>query len=174
MKGIILACMNEMIESQHGSECWEKIIADAGYDRRLSYLATENIDAQKVLTTIKSISRILGISINKVFDAFGEYWSTEFAPRIYSAYYKSHASAKDFIVALDSIHEDTTDRLSDSHPPRFDYDWKDDRTLRLRYKSSRNLIDLAISLLRGIGKHYGETLLIRKLDEDNLEIIFKN
>jgi len=173
MKGIILACMNEMIEKEYDKESWKKIVSDAGLGRKFNFLVTEDIDDERVMAIVESTSKITGKSVQDVFDAFGEYWANTFAPRIYSTYFRNSETAKDFILRLDSIHKDSTDRLPNSHPPRFEYEWKDDKKLLLHYKSNRKLVDLAISLLRGIGGYFGEDLKIDKMDDTTVKIVFE-
>ncbi len=39
--------------------------------------------------------------------------------------------------------------MDNARPPRFEYKWKDDNTLIMKYKSSRGLIDLFVRLTIG-------------------------
>ncbi len=126
-----------------------------------------------VMKIIDSICNVLGISQEQVFDAFGEYWMCSYAPQIYSVYYRNVNSAKDFLLNMDKVHCDTTKSLKDATPPRFEYEWRDEKTLVMKYKSERGLIDLMVSLIKGVGKYFKEDLKIRKLGNDKVEVVFK-
>jgi len=43
----------------------------------------------------------------------------------------------------------------------------------MKYWSSRGLIDLFVGLIKGFGKYYNETLVIKKLSTTEVEIVFK-
>jgi hypothetical protein len=60
-----------------------------------------------------------------------------------------------------------------AHPPRFDYDWKNEKTLVITYKSPRGLVDFLIGLIHGVGKYFHEELMTTKLSADKVEVIFK-
>ncbi len=62
--------------------------------------------------------------------------------------------------------------MENAHPPRFEYDWKDDKTLILKYKSQRGLIDILVGLIKGVGKYYKEDLKVSKISSDKVQIVF--
>ncbi len=74
---------------------------------------------------------------------------------------------------MDRVHKGTTSTLPDAKPPRFEYEFKDEKTLIMKYKSHRNLIEFMVGLLKGVGKFYKEDLRINPLGRDKVEIIFK-
>ena len=55
---------------------------------------------------------------------------------------------------------------------RFDYEWQDEHTLIMHYKSHRGLIDFLIGLIKGVGKYYNEDLRVAKKSETAVEIVF--
>ena len=63
--------------------------------------------------------------------------------------------------------------MQNAQPPRFDYKWKDEKTLIMIYNSKRGLIDIMIRLIEGVGKYYKENLKITKLNDKEVEIIFE-
>jgi hypothetical protein len=62
--------------------------------------------------------------------------------------------------------------MKNAHPPRFDYTWKNEKTLIMHYKSQRGLIDFAVGLIKGVGKFYHENLRVAKVGSDQIEIVF--
>lgn len=120
---------------------------------------------------MNSVCKVLNISLTQAADAFGDYWVNEYAVKIYKSYY-SPKSAREFILNMDKVHQMITQNMANAHPPRFDYEWDDDKTLVMTYKSRRNLIDFLVGLLKGIGNHYNEKLQVTKLGEDKVKIVF--
>ncbi len=172
MKGVIVKCLAEMVTEKFGKEKWEEALERAGLNRTTVFLATENVDDAAVLRVINSLCEILGISLQQAADAFGEYWVCTFAPKIYPVYYRGVNSAREFLQRMDEVHQLTTQNLPDARPPRFGYQWKDNRTLIMTYNSKRGLIDIMVGLIKGVGKYYKENLQVTKLGPDRVEIIF--
>lgn len=172
MKGIIAMCVAELVSKKFGQDKWEEILLDSGLKKKTRFLAFEDVDEEVFMNVIRSIKKILHLSLPEIGDAFGDYWINEFAPRIYPAYYIGITSARDFLLKMDEVHLDTTKDIPNAHPPRFEYTWKDKNTLIMTYKSSRGLIDIMVGLIKGVGKHYKENLEVKKLNDTNVEIIF--
>ncbi len=91
-------------------------------------------------------------------EAFGESWSTVYAPRIYAAYYQKAKSARELLLNLDHIHTVMTKSMAGAMPPHFKYEWKGDKLLLMHYESKRGMVALMPGLVRGIGKYYKEQL----------------
>lgn len=171
MKGVIADCLKKLVINKFGEEKWDESLKDAGLQDRSSFLATEDVPDEVVLKIVNSVCKVLNISLTQAADAFGDYWVNEYAVKIYKSYY-SPKSAREFILNMDKVHQMITQNMANAHPPRFDYEWDDDKTLVMTYKSRRNLIDFLVGLLKGIGNHYNEKLQVTKLGEDKVKIVF--
>ena len=64
-----------------------------------------NMWSQLFLSINPSSGILSGIPDN---DDVGEYWVNVYAPKIYAAYYQGVKSAKDFLLKMDYIHQQTT------------------------------------------------------------------
>ncbi|MDX1804521.1 MAG: heme NO-binding domain-containing protein [Alcanivorax sp.] len=175
MKGTITRCAKELVESRFGEDKWQAILDDAGVDQetrhRLSYPTTD-IDDSLTKAILRSTGTVLGLSPEQVADAFGEYWCCEYAPRIYASILTRFQSAREMILAMDKVHVQLTATIENARPPRFDYQWQDDNTLIVTYKSFRGLIDLYRGLVLGVGKLFNEPLQATKIDNTRVEIVF--
>lgn len=172
MKGVIVNCLAEMVKENFDADRWAMALERAGLDRKAIFFTTQDIDDEICMRLIDSVCQVLGISLEQAGDAFGDYWVNVFAPRIYHVYYESAHSAQEFLLKMDYIHRISTRAIPGSRPPRFEYEWKDDRTLRMKYISQRGLIDLLLGLVKGVGKYYGQELDVIKLGDDLIEIVF--
>lgn len=172
MKGVIVKCLAEMVNQKFGKEKWDEILVNSGFKKGTVFYPTEDIDDKSIVNVINNICNSLSITLHQTFDAFGEYWMCNFAPKMYAVFFKNINNAKDFILKLDEIHSSMTRYLSNSQPPRFEFLWKNDKTLIITYKSKRGMIDLAVSLLKGVGKFYKEDLKVNKIGNDKIEVEF--
>jgi hypothetical protein len=172
MKGVIASCLGELVKTKFGKDKWGDALEKAGLERNTVFLATENVPDAAVLKVVDSVCKVLNISLEQAADAFGDYWVNVFAPKVYSIYFTGVKSAKDFLLKMDDVHKITTETMKDARPPRFDYEWKDDKTLIMKYKSHRGLIDFLVGLIKGVGNYYKENLIVRKLGNDRVEIVF--
>ncbi|MFH1061829.1 MAG: heme NO-binding domain-containing protein [Candidatus Omnitrophota bacterium] len=173
MKGVIPKCLGELVEKKFGKDKWEAILKEAGLSEKTIFMAVENIDDADVLKVVGATCNQLNITLQQAADAFGEYWVCEFSPKMYAAYYKNKKSAKEMLLAMDEIHQKTTLNMKDAKPPRFEYEWKDDKTLIMHYKSARGMVDFLVGLIKGVGKYFKENLKVNKLSETQVEVIFK-
>ena len=173
MKGVIATCLAELVKDKFGEDKWEAALEGAGLDKKTVFLAVHDIDDEAVLKVVNSVCKVLNISLVQAADAFGDYWVNVFAPRVYGSYYKGADSAKDFLLKMDYVHEATTRTTKGARPPRFEYEWKDNKTLIMKYISHRGLIDFMVGLTKGVGKYYKEDLKVTKLGDDRVEIVFR-
>ncbi len=103
------------------------------YERRNCEIIHRHIVTEK-FGKENALCNVLGISLQQAADAFGEYWVCKFAPKTYPFYYKGINSAKEFLLNMDKVHELTTKNISGAMSPRFNYEWKDNKTLIMTYK----------------------------------------
>lgn len=173
MKGVIMACLAQLVQEKFGEDSVESIMRKSGFDSSRRFIATEDVPEEKAVDMLKSTCEVLDITLEQAADAFGEYWVGEYAPRIYGIYYKNVDNARDFLLKMDQVHVQSTKNIENARPPRFEYEWQDDRTLIMTYKSTRGLIDICVGLIKGVGKYYGEDLEVTKLNDQDIRVVFK-
>ncbi len=174
MKGIFIICFKEMIKNKHGQDKWEMILEKAGLRKDTCLLPISDIEDETALHIIDSVGEVLDISRKQVTEEFGEYWINDYAPKIYSAYYENIKTAKEFFLKLDYIHTTITRKIPNAHPPRFDYEWSDEATLIISYKSKRDLYDFFFGLTKGIRTYFKEDFKIMRMENNQIKIIFTN
>jgi len=173
MKGVIPDCLGKLVRSRFGKDKWEDSLEAAGLPRDSSFLATEDIPDADVLKLVESVCKVSDITLQQAADAFGDFWVNDYALRIYKAYYRRAKSAKELLLNMDDVHKSVTQNIPNAHPPRFAYNWENDKTLVMTYKSSRGLIDFLVGLIKGVGNYYKEDLKVVKLGNDKVQIIFQ-
>ena len=136
MKGIIANCLGELVKEKFGKDKWEESLEKAGLARNAYFWATEDIDDSIVLKVVDSVCKVLNISLVQAADAFGDHWVNVYAPKTYQIFYKGADSAREMLLMMNKVHEKVTSSLEKAHPPRFDYEWKDEKSLIMTYKSN--------------------------------------
>jgi hypothetical protein len=172
MKGTIVKCLEELVSTKFGKGKWEKSLKDAGLKESTMILAITDVDDSQVMKVVEAVCKNLNISLTQAADAFGEYWVNVYSQKMYSQYYKKNKTAKDFLLDMDNVHLAMTKSMKDAKPPRFNYEWKDDKTLIIYYRSHRGLIDFAVGLTKGVGKFYNEDIRVTKLGPDKIQVVF--
>jgi hypothetical protein len=173
MKGTIALCVADMVKNSGDPEKWDEVLRRSGLPRNLKVTAIADVDDAIINTILKNVGEVLNLSMDQVIDAFGDYWVNSYGPKVYKAYYRGINSAKEFIMGMDKIHEQVTRIMPNAHPPRFDFEEIDEHTLKVHYKSHRKMINLYISLAKGVGKFFKTPLTIKKLSEEWVEITFR-
>jgi len=173
MKGVILLALKEMvIERFGGASRWEEILETAGITEKLHILPITDIDDRIVMDILNGLMKVLNINIEKAGEALGDYWINVYAQKFYKAYFVGVKNAKEFLLKMDNVHTASTKNLPEASPPKFQYEWKDDNTLIMKYLSKRKLIDIMVGLIKGVGKYFNEELKVRKIANDRVEIVF--
>ena len=172
MKGAIVQCLGDLAKSNFGNDKWEQSLEKAGMNKNSFFMPIQNVDDEKVMKIIDSLCKVANISPTQAAEAFGDYWVNVYAPKLYSSYFKGVNNSKELLLKMDSIHDSVTKNIPHARPPRFEYEWKDYKTMIIKYKSNRGLIDILLGLVKGVGKYYKEDLKVTKISKDRLQIIF--
>jgi hypothetical protein len=106
----------------------------------------------------------------KFCDYFGEFWVCDYSQKSYKHFYDRCKNAKEFLLKMDDLPVIMTKSMKNANPPRFDFSWKDEKTLI--YKSRRNLIYMLVGLAKGVGKFYKENIIVTKIANDKIQIVF--
>jgi hypothetical protein len=173
MKGTIVQCVADLVESVAGKEKWREILRKSNLPEDLHITRIADIDDAVIQTVLGNICGVLNLTLPQVIDAFGDYWVNVYAPKYYKAYYYGIRNAKALIMGVDKIHEQVTKIMPNAHPPRFDFEETGGNTLRVHYKSHRKMIDFYIGLIKGVGKFFKAQLTVKKLSEEYVEITFE-
>ena len=174
MKGVIVNCLEELVRTKFGKGKWEEALEMSGIPKNSIFLPSQDIDDRTVMSVVKSVCSILEITINQVADAFGEYWMTGYAPRIYKTYFRGKNTAKEFLLSMDNVHDLTTDNMPNAQPPKFEFEWENDNNLVMKYTSQRSMMDFMVGLIKGVGKYYNEDLEISQLGSNRVRIVFSS
>jgi len=174
MKGTILKSIGKLVEENFGIQKWEECLLKNGFEIDHVFLLRDDIDDAVVMKIIFSLSPILGLSLEQIVNTFGEYWTNIYSPLIYKQYYLQFPTFIDFVFGIPIIHKDMTMNIENAHPPAFEFTWKSEKELNIKYISKRGLIDIAIALIRGLAIKFDEKIEIKKIDDSNFLVEILN
>ncbi len=172
MKGVILDCLKNMVTEKFGADKWQTIATKSGAKQADRILASVDFDDKLAVSLIDSTCQTLNLTFEQVAYLFGEQWMNFYVSKIYAGYVSNVKSSKELFLKLDSIHSMVTKNMENSRPPKFTYEWINEKTLVMNYISKRNLIDLFVGLAKSVGKYYKETILVKKLSSTKVQINF--
>jgi hypothetical protein len=170
MKGTIVKCLEELVKTKFGEDKWKAILAKAGMDSHAVFMVTAVVPDGDVLKLVGATAEVLGIPPQAAMDAFGEYWSLTYAPKMYSVYFDKAKSAREFLLNMDKVHITIT-KTAGATPPHFTYEDKGPKELVMHYQSPRGLVALMPGLIQGVAKYYKEKVVV-KLSGNALHITF--
>jgi Haem-NO-binding len=172
MKGTVVVCLHQLVEAKFGERTWMRILEAAGLDRETILMPLGDYDDEMVFALVGATCRVTGLTQQQAFDAYAEYWVTEYSKRNYTRYHQGCTSAREFLQKLGHIHRSVTATIPNARPPEFRLEWLSDACLHLHYRSQRGLIDLVTSMAKAVGKLFGERLGVRKVSETVVEVTF--
>lgn len=174
MKGTIHFCLEELVLKKYGDEVWAKCLNLMGYDEDHSFdlAIRDDIDENESIQLFLKAAEAANVSVPQIFDDFGEHWCCDYAPKVYGAFFQGSDNTKEALLNLDWVHSVVTRKIENAHPPRFQYNQPSDNVLEIQYNSDRNLIDLFISLIKGLNKKYGDHSKIEKLSDKKIRLTF--
>jgi hypothetical protein len=159
MKGTIVTCLQELVEHKAGKPAWIATLEAAGKAPDTKYLTTATVPDSEVMQLMSGAATVLKISPQDAMNAFGEYWGSVYAPRVYQVYYRAATSAREFLLNMNEVHVALT-LTSGAAPPKFTFETRGPKDLEIRYSSARGLAGLMPSLIKGVGKYYKEQVVV--------------
>ncbi|MEQ8237754.1 MAG: heme NO-binding domain-containing protein [Cyclobacteriaceae bacterium] len=174
MKGTIHFCLEKTIISNFGESKWKECLLAVGQKKTHTFGSQilQDIDETASIELFVKSAETLDITLKQLFDHFGVYWSCIYALEMYPQFYEGKNSTKDFIVSLDRIHQQVTNKKPGAKPPKFIYEWNKDGTLNVTYQSHRDLFELFDSLLKGMDKHFGSETEISRIGQNKMTLNF--
>ena len=173
MRAVIFNCIRDLVRDKFGADIYKDVAKNVGLEDKMYLNSLNNLDMNDntFKKLIDELSKVTKLSVNQIFDAFGDYWVNVFTQKYFKSYYRPFKNAKDFLMAMDRIHLNIADLYGGSTPPRFSFE-ENGNKLIMHYNSQRNLIDLLISLVKGVAKYYNEKINVYKRDDKTVEVEF--
>jgi len=85
---------------------------------------------------------------------------------------KDVAKEKDRLARQRREEEIRHNKEGESQKGRLPSVWENEKTLIMKYKSHRGMIDFLVGLVKGVGRYFNENLTVTKRTNTEVEIVF--
>lgn len=161
MHGIIFGELKKLIDTSLGGDSWRELLKEAGLGSKVYMPVTEYPD-QEAVAIVGAIAARTGKEPRVIFEEFGEF----IAPDLLALY--RHMVKPDWRTlellenTEETIHRVVRLRNPGARPPELRTDREGEEVL-ITYSSARRMCGVAVGIIRGLARHYGETIDIKEL-----------
>ncbi|AHF02058.1 heme transporter CcmB [Thiomicrospira aerophila AL3] len=164
MKGMVFTEFLDMVEEKFSADMVDDIIDDTNPPSGAAYTAVGTYDHNELVNMVTALSKRTEIPADTLVKIFGEHVFSKFATS-HQQFLVGVPNALAFLAGIeDIIHAEVIKLYPDAQLPKFKCTFIDDATLVMDYQSPRHFADLAEGLIKGCGKHFGDTLSVDRDD----------
>lgn len=155
MYGMVNRSIQDMVETSHGSEVWERILQRADVDIDV-FISSEGYPDELTYRLIGAASEELALPPEKVMEQFGIHWIIKTAQQGYGDMMASGGSSlREFLVNLPNFHARLSMIFPHLSPPDFACSDLLDQSVRMHYRSERaGLAPFVRGLFLGLGQMF--------------------
>jgi len=162
MKGIVFTEFMEMLDARHSPQLVEEILDNVDLDSGGAYTSVGTYDPSEMMALVGEASAQTGLPVPDLLRAFGHHLFGRFVT-LFPVFFEGISSSLDFLPTVHSfVHLEVKKLYPDAELPSFETDTSTPGHLRMTYRSSRNLPDLAHGLLEAAVEHFGDALVIHR------------
>lgn len=172
MKGTIVCCLAELVQTKFGENMWKQLLTSNGLDAGKVFTTNENVDDGVVIQIITSLCKQANITPEQAAEVFGDFWVNVYAPKMYPIFLKRNKNALSFLLDMDNVHFYMTKTMKGAEPPHFKYERLSDDRLRMQYESKRGLFHIFIGLIKGVAHYYKEKIEIEQQGDNQVVLRF--
>ena len=156
MYGMVNKAVEEMVLAAHGAPVWREIKTRAGIVDDV-FISNEAYADDITYRLVGAASEVLKLPADKILHAFGEHWVLNTARQGYGHMMRAGGKTLgEFLVNLPSFHDRVALLYPNLVPPHFEVTHREERSLRLHYKSHRpGLTPFVGGLISGLGQMFG-------------------
>lgn len=175
MYGIVNKAIEDLVIENFGEAKWHAIKERSGVDIDF-FISNEPYDDEITFLLAHAVAAETGLSIDQVFNAFGEWWVLKIGKEKYGGLMAAGGkNLKEFLINLPVFHNRIMMIYPKLTPPEFRISDIQEQQLHVHYFSKRaGLREFVRGLLSGLGKMYNTPLQIElvqeKIGDDGHEI----
>ena len=161
MHGIIHAELKKYVETNHGSDAWKAILKEAGLSNKI-YMTISTYPDEEVVAIVTAASKLTQTPAENILEDFGEFIAPDLMI-MYQPLIKPEWKTMEMLLHTEeTIHRVVRLNNPGADPPRLQFEATGPNTLKFTYTSPRQMSAVAKGIIKGVAKHYGETLTIQE------------
>lgn len=157
MHGIMFKSLKDFVVDRHDHDAWDEVRSSADVAGKV-YLPIDTYDDGELRRLVEAVSDRTGEPVPELLERFGRHA----IGRLLETYWNvvEEENALDLIASTETqIHSALRERDSAIDPPRLTCRRHDDMVM-VRYRSHRKLCSVAKGIVRGVGDHYDEPVVV--------------
>lgn len=159
MHGFIFSELRKYADTRLGAGAWTRLLVDAGLGAKL-YLPIQEYPDTDVVALVEAASRKTGLSVVDILEDFGSF----VAPSLLGLYRTLVDPSWKTLDLLehteDTIHTVVRARNPGAKPANLQAVRVSPEVVDLTYRSERMLCPVAKGIIKGMARHYGETITV--------------
>jgi hypothetical protein len=153
--GSIFFLLKKFVVSHFSEAVWNELNREAGTAGK-SFEITKNYPIEDIGAIVGAASRHTGASVNELKEKFGEYLVPDLF-QLYASYLQPHWKTMDVLEHTERVMHGAVRKLnSTANPPVLNVSKVSDELLIIDYHSRRRMGSLAVGIIKGIARYYGE------------------
>ena len=161
MHGIIHAELKKYVETKHSPDAWRAVLDNAGLGGKV-YVATSTYEDAEAGAIVKAASALTGVPPLEILEDFGEFIAPDLLGMYKSLIDPSWKTAEMLVNTEDLIHKVVRMKNPGATPPQLKFKRVGPNELHFHYDSPRQMSAVAKGIMKGVAKHYGESLSIQE------------
>ncbi len=160
MKGVVFTEFLGMVEESFSADMVDDLIEATNPASQGAYTSVGTYPHEEIVAMVVELSRRSGSSVPELLESFGMHLFDRFST-LYPYLFPDARTSFDLLETVEAVvHVEVLKLYPDAELPGLVATRHDAGHLSLDYRSPRGMEDLAVGLIRGCGRHFGETLEI--------------
>ncbi len=155
MHGMINKSIEDLVTIKFGADKWIAVKKKAGVEVE-AFISNESYPDQMTYGLVGAATEVLGLTVDQVLYAFGEFWVVHTASRGYGDLLKSAGrTLGEFLDYLPLFHTRVALIFPNLQPPRFECSDRHEDRITMHYYSHRpGLSMVVVGMLNGVAQIY--------------------
>ncbi len=160
MLGMVFTELMEMVEERFSPEVADAILQKAAPEHGGAYTAVGYYSHGEIVALVVALSEVTGAPVADLVQAFGEHLMGRFT-QLYPQMFTRHNELFDFLASIEPyIHVEVRKLYSNAQLPTFEVLGRGPSQMHLLYSSPRSMEPLALGLLHGAARHFGQPVQV--------------
>jgi hypothetical protein len=161
MHGIVHAELQKFVIARHGRPAWQELLKQSNVGTK-AYLVSQHYPDSDVIALVTTASRMTGTPVPQLLEDFGEFIVPDLVD-MYRPFLSPDWRTLDLLEHTEgTIHRVVRLRNPGATPPELRCRRLSAGEVRVSYNSARKMCALARGIIRGLAKHFEETVQIEE------------
>ncbi|MBJ7552258.1 heme NO-binding domain-containing protein [Marinomonas ostreistagni] len=169
MMGVVYTTFMDMVEDKFSDEVLDEILETPNLSTGGAFTSVGYYGHTDMIKLVVRLSELTNLPVDTLIEAFGEHLFGVLISK-YPMLAEGRNTSLELLEVVDTaIHVEVLKLYPDAELPEFRCERIDSVTLHMEYRSKRPFSRLALGLIKGCAKHFGEELAITHESFDSNE-----